>query len=292
MLPPRQRWSKRANFYTCKGLRPVHPRFACSSESFSVKSPLLRTFLERFSRGRVLKRRLPGDFRRLPIYVSPEAGLRYWLSMRNADPVLYRMCNELVKPDACVWDIGANVGLFSFCAASRSGKNGYVLAVEPDIWLAHLIRKSAQLWLDSDYDAAKVTVLCAAVSNAHQIKSLHIAERSRSANYLDDAIGSTQSGGSRSDQLSLSIELDFLLKYFRPPSVLKIDVETHEVQVLEGASELLRRHRPVIWCEVSSQNCAEVFDLLTSANYQLFNSETKERLLAGRANWNTLALPA
>ncbi len=247
--------------------------------------------LERLSRGRTLKRKLPAPFKRLPIYVSPEAGLRYWLRMSKVDPVLYRMCLELVSHGACVWDIGANNGLFSFCASTLAGENGFVLAIEPDISLARLIHKSAQLWLRRKYPTAPVSVLCSAVSDEPGIKLLQIAERARAANYLKDSTGSSQSGGARTEQASVAVTLDDLLKCFRPPSILKIDVETHETRVLRGAAELLRVHRPTIWCEVSPENCKPVFELLTLAGYDLFNAESKERLTGGNANWNTLAIP-
>ena len=211
--------------------------------------------------------------------------------MSKVDPLLYRMCKELVKPEACVWDIGANIGLFSFCAAALAGKDGSVLAIEPDIWLANLIHKSAQLWLRNNYPAAPVSVLCAAASNGYDLKCLQIARRARSSNHLKETPGSSQSGGARDDQLSLSIDLDFLLKHFRAPSVLKIDVETHELEVLRGAKALLTNARPAIWCEVSPKNHAAVFELLTSAGYDLFNAESKKRLTGGNANWNTLAMP-
>jgi hypothetical protein len=90
-----------------------------------------RGLVERTSRGVVFRRRLPARFDRVPIYVTPEAGLRYWLTMSRVDPTLYDMVEELVRPGATIWDIGANVGLFSFCAAALSGPSGFVLSVEP-----------------------------------------------------------------------------------------------------------------------------------------------------------------
>ncbi|SRR6266487_3597683 len=58
----------------------------------------LRRLAERMSRGVVLRRNLPPEFHRLPMYVSPEAGLRYWRSLDKVDPSLLRMVRELVKP--------------------------------------------------------------------------------------------------------------------------------------------------------------------------------------------------
>jgi hypothetical protein len=87
-----------------------------------------RRFLEHSSRGVVLRRRIPARFGRLPIYVTPEASLRYWSAMSRVDSVLYGMAEEPVKPGAVVWDLGANVGLLSLCAAATSGH--IVLSIE------------------------------------------------------------------------------------------------------------------------------------------------------------------
>jgi hypothetical protein len=48
---------------------------------------MLRRVFERLSRNRVLKRRLPSDFGSRPIYVSPDAALRFsrYDLKRNAD---------------------------------------------------------------------------------------------------------------------------------------------------------------------------------------------------------------
>src|SRR5208282_1257135 len=133
------------------------------------------------------------------------------------------------------WDVGANVGLFSFCAAARSGKSGLVLAIEPDFWLAHLINRSSQQLEAGQYKCARVEVLCASISDSNRISKLAIAERARASNHLIEAMGSTEARGARRVQPTVSLTLDFLLEYFPAPSVLKIDAETHEVGVLKGA---------------------------------------------------------
>ena len=93
------------------------------------------------------------------MFGSPEAALGYWRwNLSNVDPFLLSMLGELVKPNMTVWDIGANVGLFSFAAAALGAQ---VLAIERDTWLANLIHRSATL------NKLPVTVLPAAVSD-HQ----------------------------------------------------------------------------------------------------------------------------
>jgi FkbM family methyltransferase len=249
----------------------------------------LRRLAEHFSRGVVLRRRLPARFGNLPIYVTPEAGLRYWLAMSRVDSVLYSMAEELVKPNSVVWDVGANVGLFTLCAAATAGPSGFVLSIEPDTWLAHLITRSRQEI--ARYACSDVKVLCASISDSNGVSSLEIAERARASNHLVETAGSTQARGVRCIQPTVTLTLDFLLNYFPAPSVLKIDVETHEVNVLKGAARLLREVRPTIWCEVSHENSIEITSLLHAAGYQLYGAEIRPHPLTERAWFHTLAVP-
>jgi hypothetical protein len=117
--------------------------------------------------------------------------LRYWLSISKVDPMLYRMARELVKPGAHVWDEGVNIGLFSFCAAALAGRSGFVLAIEPDVWLAQLINRSSWRWKYTQACAAPVSVACTAISDRSQVSNLQISERSRAASHLSETRGST-----------------------------------------------------------------------------------------------------
>lgn len=108
-----------------------------SAQHLRYSASVLRRILRSFSRGVVLKRRLPKEFGRTPLFVYPEATLAYWRhDLCSVDPFLLSIAHELVRPSMSVWDVGANVGLFSFAAAAL-GAN--VLAIEPDTWLANLI---------------------------------------------------------------------------------------------------------------------------------------------------------
>ena len=228
---------------------------------------MLRRIAERLSRGVVLRRRLPRPFQGLPIYVTPEAGLRYWGAMDNVDPLLYGMAQELVKPGSVVWDVGANVGLFSFCAAVLAGREGVVLAIEPDLWLAQLIWRSARSLRANDAPCAEVKMLCVSVSDTNRVSELEIAQ-------------------------SPTVTLDSLLDFFPPPSVLKIDVETHEGSVLAGATRLLKEYRPTIWCEVSQENSKQLTQLFLNAGYELYGDESQPHPRCDYAWFNTLAIPA
>lgn len=247
------------------------------------------------SRGIVLRRHLPRRFQRLPLYVSPEASLRYWrTNLATVDPLLFDMALEMVKAGDVVWDVGANVGLFSFCASALAGPSGSALAIEPDFWLAQLLTRSARgLARSHGGTAAPVAVVCGAVAERMGISEFQIAERGRATNHLAEVSGSSQVGGNRYLQQTITVSLDFLLEHFPPPSVLKIDAEAAEVKVLQGSEKLLRAARPVIWCEVSPENSEAVAKLLHAHGYQIYNAALRpeERTPLRRASWHSLAIP-
>src|SRR5258708_35679759 len=92
-----------------------------------------RAALEQGPHSLSLGRRHPPPFAAARIYASTEGGLRYIArAMTQADPVLLRLVSEVVQAGDTVWDVGANVGLFSFAAAVAARPSGLGLAVRPD----------------------------------------------------------------------------------------------------------------------------------------------------------------
>ncbi|HEV2885040.1 MAG TPA: FkbM family methyltransferase [Pyrinomonadaceae bacterium] len=250
---------------------------------------ILRTATEHLSRNVVIKRRLPARVGGEQIYVSPDASLKLWRrNLEKTDPSLFNWAQEFVKEGDVVWDIGANVGLFAFSAASLAGPTGFVRAIEPDPWLAELLRLSARLISSK---CAPVEVLQVAVSESKGIAGFKIAARGRSTNHLEQVEGSTQTGGARASVEVVTVPLDSLLEMSRPPQVMKIDVEGAEYEVLSGSQELLAKVRPLILCEVSSSNAARVGTLLRSYGYELFDLDAEKHLRrpVTRPTFNTLA---
>lgn len=252
---------------------------------------MLRSLLERFSRNVVLKRRLPAEFGRSPILVTPGSALNLWrFDLGQADPMLFRVVREHLRPGDTAWDVGANVGLFTFSAAACCGPQGSVLAIEADTWLVGLLRRSAALAANRDLG---VEVLPAAVSNRNDLARFNIAVRGRAANYLDSAGGSSQSGGVLESQLVPTVSLDWLLERFPAPRFVKIDVEGAELGVLEGARRLLAEARPVILCEIFGEARPKVDALLREAGYSLHDATIPkaERRPLETSVENTLAYP-
>jgi len=252
---------------------------------------VLRTFIERATRRSIFRRRLPEALGGASIYVSTSAGLKYLFRSRDAiDPTLCDLAKEFVRSGDVVWDIGANVGLFTFSAAHLAGPEGQVSAFESDVWLIQLLRRSSRMQPET---SAPVKVVSVAIAESLDLRIFNIASRSRAANFLS-GYGSSQTGRISEQQTVVSVSLDWLSERLPIPNVIKIDVEGAEFEVLKGAVGLLEREHPRILCEVSSEHSAEVTALLKRFGYNIYDGEvpSDRRQELDAAPWSTVAIAA
>ena len=251
---------------------------------------MLRTLVERVFRDVAFTRRLPADVGGLSVYVSPDSQLKYLKLGEGAfDSSLLQLARDYIRPDSVVWDVGANVGIFTFCAAWLA-RGGQVVAIEPDMWLAGLLRRSSRLPKNA---VQNVSVVPVAAADRNGIAEFVIARRGRASNYLATAGGWTQAGGERERIYVPTLTLDTLLESFRPPTFLKIDVEGAEILALRGANRILHEIRPLIYIEVGRENADAVARLFAAADYNIYDST---RPLSGQSPLDecvqdTLALP-
>lgn len=239
-----------------------------------------------------LRRRLPAVVGGGTIVANARVGgLKYLFKPAESwDPELLDICRLLVHEGDVVWDVGANVGLFSISAAAKAGPEGQVFAIEADIDAVSLLNATNRL---HSVDHANVTVVPVAISSANGFVKFSIAQRARAANAIQ-GYGSTQMGGVKEVRVLPCFSLDTLLIHFPEPKVLKIDVEGAELEVLKGATRILSEIRPRIYCEVASNTRDEVTAILKSHNYRLWDgavfdgSFSNESSLAAN---NTVAIP-
>jgi FkbM family methyltransferase len=252
---------------------------------------MLRTIAERLSRSKSFRYRLPEIYGGCRFYVTPESGLRYWIPNRaiKADEALLRSAAETVKPGSRVWDVGANMGLFSFAAAGLAGTLGRVYAFEPDAVMARLVRRSARL----NPQAAPVEVIPCAIAQDLGLAHFEIAQRSRASNALE-GFQLSQGGGVRELETVLTVSLDWLAERIPLPDVLKIDVEGAELVVFRGARQLLKTKRPVLLFELTRSNWDEESRLLGDLGYTLYDSELppSERKPLTEPAYNILGIPS
>jgi FkbM family methyltransferase len=251
-----------------------------------------RSFLQRIGRPFVFKRYLPDSFGAYPIYVSPITGLRYWRrDLRRVDPFLCALAERYVGRGETVWDVGANIGLFSFCSAARAGAGGRVVAIEPDADMVRLLQRSIAA------NHLNVEVLPTAISDRVGFTRFQIASRARAANALAGFGMPDQMGGVAESRIVPTTTLDSLLGEFGRPALIKIDIEGAELLALRGATTLLREVRPIIACEVGDRTpeggtTDAVTRLLIDAGYELLDASTDGTSFTPtkRAAWNTVAV--
>jgi FkbM family methyltransferase len=162
--------------------------------------------------------------------LSKEPDTRCWIQQFHADDVL--------------WDIGANVGVFSIYAAIVRGVR--VLAFEPSADNYMVLCKNVEINGLSD----SVIPYCIALSGSTGLGVLNSQSRAMGGSLHQfgkpgDAsrYWSTKNGSHVEGMVSYSID-DFI-KRFDPtfPSHLKVDVDGLELSILQGAAETLRDHR-------------------------------------------------
>ncbi len=237
----------------------------------------------------VLKRRLPKRFGGGTIFVSPDAALRFWKrDLEAVHKALFDWAEEFVSRGQVVWDIGANVGVFTFAAAYKAGPSGLVVAVEPDIFLVDLLRRTAKA---REGSGGQTIILPVAVSESIAIQTFCVAARGRASNYLEAAGGRTQTGGVREKVSAVTVTLDWLAGQLPRPNLLKIDVEGAEDQVLKGGEKLLREARPTVICEVGGGHQEAASERLHSCGYKLFDLQDRSKGVVEKAVYSTLAVP-
>ena len=254
----------------------------------------LRKVLRASSQRFVFKRRLPSAFSRRPLYVSSKAALR-WLRPGDGafDALLLEIAKRFAREGDTIWDVGSNVGEFTVAAADTVGGSGMVLSVEPDTWLCQLIRRSMQ---HQKNESLKINLLSSAISSRSGVATLVIPRRGRASNALKRSGRHQEKNQHLAEYLVPTLRLDDLLAASSSPDLIKIDVEGEELDVLKGGQDVLRKHRPLIYVEITkdSRKRAQVLSLLKRYEYEFWNPYWSIR--TGQATrgvaFNTLACPA
>ncbi len=240
--------------------------------------------------GRPVKRRFPPSFGRRPLFVTSDSALQFLLKPGFGDigEGLMLLADRFIRPSSNAWDIGANIGIFAVAAAHRSS-TGTVLALEPDLDLVGVLRRSASLPENRDL---QIKVVPAAASVRAGVAVLELSGKGSASNRLTDAVA-VQGLTSRSTVAVPTVTLDGLLETEAPPSFVKIDVEGAEHLVLGGAGKLLSAERPILAVEVWGENSEYVTALFRDNRYALFDGAKLRSGLqeVDTCPYDTIAIP-
>jgi FkbM family methyltransferase len=133
-----------------------------------------------------------------------------------------------IRPGDCVWDVGANIGLYTLRFAELVGERGRIFAFEPS-------QVNFRRLQDAVGVAANITVFEFGLSDRSRYEtfdqggdSLGTTSRVRPGQLHDGPRVELRSGD---DLVSEAIAFS--------PQVIKIDVEGHELEVLKGLTRQL-----------------------------------------------------
>jgi FkbM family methyltransferase len=195
--------------------------------------------------------------------VLPFLPARRWLAFRlwlhlhfeDAEPELVHLA-KLVPRRGVAIDAGANIGLFALALTQYCHK---VYAFEISEQTSRSLKRCAH---------PKIEIINVGLSNRAREATLYTpvqANGSTLDGWASLAAGNCPGINRHREQ---SVHLKSLDAFGISECVfLKIDVEGHEVELLEGAAETIRRTRPVILMEVRERNRTRVNLLLEPLGY-------------------------
>ena len=152
---------------------------------------------------------------------------------------------ELIKqqPEVSLLDVGCHFGLFTFAAlqfgpprAEVTAVDASRLALEMGARIASLNRREGQVrWIHSAVGATSGTLAMVAGGRS-------------AAGYFLAADDSRETGPT--ERIPLSTVDELARQMPRPPTVIKVDVEGYESEVVEGAQRTLAQDGPVLCLEM------------------------------------------
>jgi FkbM family methyltransferase len=193
---------------------------------------------------------------------DPIASLLYWRGLAGWEPETTSVFLRLLESDSILLDVGANTGLFSLLAAEVD-PSIEVHAFEPVPSVFEVLERNL-----SRNAFRNVTAHELALVDRGSTVTLYIPKG------RVPVMASIQPGWTSSSTEATTVKASTIDEFLRARepckvSMIKIDVEGAENQVLRGAAKTIARHRPLIICEVltTAAEHEATFELMQSAGY-------------------------
>jgi FkbM family methyltransferase len=204
-------------------------------------------------------RAVPRDSRVwMQVKSGPAAGIWLRLNPRTAAETMsgrgerqeLEMVREHLRPGVTFYDVGANIGIFSMMAARIVGPSGQVVAFEADPEIAERLREHARRnsfsWVNVEQKAA------------WRESGTVMFERVDVSVSPDRGVGHVVDSKNERVVSLGAIALDDCTPMYRPPDLIKCDVEGAEGEVFQGARRLLENQRPRVLCEIHNDRSREL----------------------------------
>ena len=161
---------------------------------------------------------------------------------------------KFIRPGDCVYDIGAHAGYHSLLCGLLVGSTGRAFAFEPHPLNCRSIQRQLEL-----NPTLNVTLVQHALSDVC------------SRVHLDSRPGRSKAHISERGEFEVEAEtIDHLVETgaLPPPSLIKIDVEGHEAQVLRGGLKTIQTHKPIVLVDHNDDRTFQIVnELMTPLGY-------------------------
>lgn len=181
----------------------------------------------------------------------------------------YTFLAQQVKPGMHIIDIGAHIGLFSATASQLAGPSGKIICFEPTPGTYAVLTETLRL-----NKCENVTAVQAAVSEKEGEAVFYVSniEACNSNSLVNNKAESEAKGY----PVKL-VTIDSVVKsYSLKPSLIKIDAEGAELDVLKGGVAVFREHKPVLilglhpdFIKQKGDSLDQIWDLLMDCGYEV-----------------------
>ncbi len=160
------------------------------------------------------------------------------------EELLLQAMLERLTPGDTFLDVGSWVGVYAMRAAQVVGSRGRVFAFEPCSPTCSLLMKHVRL-NHLEHIIEVIPTACSDQPGYMPLTNQPLSSENRLLPASANAELSHQTVG-----VAVTTLDRFCAERQVSPDVVKVDVEGAEFQVLRGATELLRRERPLVFCEL------------------------------------------
>lgn len=194
----------------------------------------------------------------------------FWSSIKNWEIVSIDIWCKLCKNADVIFDAGANTGIYSLLAKSVNPQ-AKVYAFEP------VTRVYEKLLTNNNLNHFDISCNEIALSNydgeatLYDLPNQHVYTAFVNKNYFEENV-KTVAVKIKATTLNSFIETNKIPRV----DLMKIDVELHEVEVMEGFSKYLQQFRPAILIEILNDEIgSKIQNLIANMDYIYFNIDEK-----------------
>lgn len=186
------------------------------------------------------------------------------------DDVVTWMALCAVEPGDAVFDVGAHFGYFSLLFAALAGAQGRVVSFEPTPSTHAVLERN----VTSVPGAEAINAAAGATAGSMEIRDYGLKFSAWNTLAPDDRLGLAGDAPTAQAPAHVWVEVTTLDSVAAArglmPGFIKIDAETFETEVLDGASQVLQSVRPTLLLEAGSQRAADLARRLHAQGYRAF----------------------